>query len=141
MHTPVHACSDSEVTPPIIDRRLPELEVIHVDDAVPGWEDRRAGGIHHCLERPVSIRKRTCPTGCGHPSGLPQDRRHHRISLLHLGDTPWARIGEHVGQRNLAITANTYTHVRSDETEVDYGVLIRARMTHAPLHQEAEIVR
>jgi hypothetical protein len=24
---------------------------------------------------------------------------------------PWARIGEFVGQRNLAVTANTYTHV------------------------------
>jgi hypothetical protein len=30
------------------------------------------------------------------------------------------RIGEHVGQRNLAVTANTYTHVLSDEQELDY---------------------
>ena len=41
----------------------------------------------------------------------PHDLRHRRISLLHLGGVPWARIGEHVGQRNLAVTANTYTHV------------------------------
>jgi hypothetical protein len=37
---------------------------------------------------------------------------------------PWARIGEQVGQRNLAVTANTYTHVMLDEGEVDYRVLL-----------------
>ena len=37
---------------------------------------------------------------------------------------PWARIGEFVGQRNLAVTANTYTHVLFDEAEVDYGALL-----------------
>jgi hypothetical protein len=41
--------------------------------------------------------------------------------LLHLGGIPWARIGEHVGQ--LAITANTYSHVLADETELDYAGL------------------
>ncbi len=45
-------------------------------------------------------------------------------SLLHLGGTPWARIGEHVGQRNLAVTANTYTHVLADEAELDYEALL-----------------
>jgi hypothetical protein len=45
-------------------------------------------------------------------------------ALLHLGGTPWARIGEHVGQRNLAVTANTYTHVLVDETEIDYAPLL-----------------
>ena len=35
-------------------------------------------------------------------------------SLLHLAGVPWARIGEHVGQRNLAVTANTYSHVLAD---------------------------
>jgi hypothetical protein len=44
--------------------------------------------------------------------------------LLHLGGVPWARIGEHVGQRNLAVTANTYTHVLSDETELDYERMV-----------------
>jgi hypothetical protein len=32
---------------------------------------------------------------------------------------PWARIGEHLGQRNLAVTANTYSHVLGDEAELD----------------------
>jgi hypothetical protein len=47
---------------------------------------------------------------------------------------PWARIGEHVGQRNLAVTANTYTHVLTDEAEVDYAAHIDARTTHIPMH-------
>jgi hypothetical protein len=34
---------------------------------------------------------------------------------------PWARIGEFVGQRNLAVTANTYSHVLIDETELNYA--------------------
>jgi integrase len=54
----------------------------------------------------------------------PHDLRHRRISLLHLGGVPWARIGEHVGQRNLSVTANTYTHVLTDETEIDYAALL-----------------
>jgi hypothetical protein len=37
---------------------------------------------------------------------------------------PWARIGELVGQRDLAVTANTYTHVLLDETELDYAKLL-----------------
>ncbi len=43
-------------------------------------------------------------------------------------------IGELVGQRNLAVTANTYTHVLSDEPELDYQVLLRDRTTHTPVH-------
>jgi hypothetical protein len=37
---------------------------------------------------------------------------------------PWARIGEFVGQRNLAVTANTYSHVLIDEAEADYAALL-----------------
>ena len=44
----------------------------------------------------------------------------------HLRGEPWARIGEWVGQRNLAVTANTYTHVLTDEAELDYRALLRA---------------
>jgi hypothetical protein len=43
---------------------------------------------------------------------------------MHLQNVPWARIGEHVGQRNLAVTANTYTHVLPDETELNYATLV-----------------
>jgi hypothetical protein len=37
---------------------------------------------------------------------------------------PWARIGEFVGQRSLAVTADTYTHVLTDETELSYAELL-----------------
>ena len=43
---------------------------------------------------------------------------------MHLRGIPWARIGEFVGQRNLATTANTYSHVIVDETELDYADLL-----------------
>ena len=66
---------------------------------------------------------RAC-TAAGVPAFSPHDLRHRRISLLHLGGVPWARIGEHVGQRNLAVTANTYTHVLVDESEIDYATLL-----------------
>jgi integrase len=66
---------------------------------------------------------RAC-TAAGVPAFSPHDLRHRRISLLHLGGAPWARIGEHVGQRNLAVTANTYSHVLPDEAELDYAALL-----------------
>jgi integrase len=60
------------------------------------------------------------------PLWSPHDLRHRRISLLHLRGMPWARIGEFVGQRNLSVTADTYTHVLVDETELDYRRLLNA---------------
>jgi integrase len=66
---------------------------------------------------------RAC-TAAGVPAFSPHDLRHRRISLLHLGGVPWARIGEHMGQRNLAVTANTYSHVLADEAELDYADLL-----------------
>ena len=70
--------------------------------------------------------------GC--PAFSPHDLRHRRISLLHLTGVPWARIGEHIGQRNLAVTANIYSHVLIDETELDYeNLLERARSVQTPV--------
>lgn len=66
---------------------------------------------------------RSC-TAAGVPAFSPHDLRHRRISLLHLAGEPWAWIGEQVGQRNIAVTANTYSHVLADEAELDYGTLI-----------------
>ena len=60
----------------------------------------------------------------GIPVFSPHDLRHRRISLLHLRGVPWARIGEFVGQRDLTVAANTYTHVLADETEVNYVKLL-----------------
>lgn len=66
---------------------------------------------------------RAC-TAAAVPAFSPHDVRHRRISLLHLSGVPWARIGEHVGQRSLRVTADTYSHVLSDERELDYGSLL-----------------
>lgn len=66
---------------------------------------------------------RAC-TAAGVPVFSPHDLRHRRISLLHLGGVPWATIGQSVGQRDLAVTANTYTHVLADERELDYANLL-----------------
>jgi hypothetical protein len=41
-----------------------------------------------------------------------------------LRGVPWARIGEFVGQRNLSVTADVYSHVLGDETELDYASLL-----------------
>jgi integrase len=65
----------------------------------------------------------------GIPLWSPHDLRHRRISLLHLRGVPWARIGEFVGQRNLSVTADTYTHVLVDEAELDYGRLFLDLLT------------
>jgi integrase len=65
---------------------------------------------------------RAC-TAAGVPTFSPHDLRHRRVSLLHLGGMPWARIGEAVGHDS-ATAARTYTHVMADENEVDYASLI-----------------
>jgi integrase len=57
----------------------------------------------------------------GIPLWSPHDLRHRRISLLHLRGVPWAKIGAFVGQRNLSVTADIYTHVLVDEAELDYS--------------------
>jgi integrase len=69
---------------------------------------------------------RAC-AAAGVPAFSPHDLRHRRISLLHLAGVPWARIGEHVGQRNLAVIANTYSHVLPDESELDYAARLTSR--------------
>ena len=43
---------------------------------------------------------------------------------MHRQGRSWAQIGQFVGQRNLAVTANTYTHVLLDDRELDYRKLL-----------------
>lgn len=71
-------------------------------------------------ERLRTALTRAC-TAAGAPSFSPHDLRHRRVSLLHLGGMPWARIGEFVGHDDLVTTARTYTHVVVDERELDYA--------------------
>jgi integrase len=68
---------------------------------------------------------RAC-TAAGVPTFSPHDLRHRRVSLLHLGGMPWARIGEAVGHDS-ATAARTYTHVMADEHEVDCTEFIASR--------------
>jgi hypothetical protein len=44
---------------------------------------------------------------------------------MHLRGVTWARIAEFVGQRDLTVTANTYTHVLVDEGELDYQEVLK----------------
>jgi integrase len=67
---------------------------------------------------------RAC-TAAGVPAFSPHDLRHRRVSLLHLGGMPWARMGELVGHDDLVTTARTYTHVVADEGELDYAELMQ----------------
>jgi integrase len=66
------------------------------------------------IERFRTAIARAC-RAAGVPSFSPHDLRHRRVSLLHLGGMPWARIGELVGHDDLVTTARTYTHVVADE--------------------------
>ena len=71
----------------------------------------------------------------GVPSWSPHHLRHRRISLLHHQGETWAEIGAKVGQRNLSVTADTYSHALFDYREIDRTkLLVRARMTHTPPH-------
>ena len=58
------------------------------------------------------------------PPFSPHDLRHRRISLLHRRGRSRADIAALVGQRDLAVTANTYTHVLVDGREVDLEGLL-----------------
>jgi integrase len=91
------------------------------DDRVP---DRPVfGGFGQ--ERFRTALQRAC-TGAGIASFSPHDLRHRRVSLLHAQGLPWARIGEVVGHADVMTTARTYTHVLSDEQELDYVSLLGA---------------
>jgi integrase len=78
---------------------------------------------------------RAC-TGAGVPAFSPHDLRHRRISLLHAQGVSWARVGELVGQRNLAVTANTYTHVLLDEAELDVEEALRCSDDETPVRHK-----
>jgi integrase len=74
----------------------------------------------------------------GVPVFSPHALRHRRISLSHRQGVSWATIGERMGQRNLAVTANTYTHAMIDGQEVDRAKLLARAAdvgaVHAPVH-------
>jgi len=59
----------------------------------------------------------------GIPLYSPHDLRHRRISLWHMQGVPLAQVGQWVGQRNLSVTADTYTHVITD-AEIARGAFL-----------------
>jgi integrase len=75
------------------------------------------------------------------PVFSPHDLRRRRISLWNdhddNGDRPglsWPEIGKRVGQRNVATTADTYSHVLMDYREIDRPKLLkRVRAVHSPV--------
>jgi integrase len=103
--------------PPLLYRAV--LELCPRDDRHP---DRRVFE-NFSADRLRTAINRAC-TAAGVPTFSPHDLRHRRISLMHLGGVPWATIGQAVGQRDLAVTANTYSHVLTDECELDYAGLL-----------------
>jgi hypothetical protein len=62
--------------------------------------------------------------GRAHPDVQPHDLRHRRISLLHLEACPGRGSASSSGSAACSVTADVYSHVLSDETEVDYAALL-----------------
>lgn len=97
-----------------------------IERSLPSREDRDLeaplfGGVG--ADRLRTAIGRACKA-TGVPLFSPHDLHHRRISLLlHLHGVPWARIGEFVGQRDLAVNATTYSHVLTNEAELDYKAL------------------
>jgi integrase len=113
----------------------PPADVFAAVVALVPREDRELGAL--VFEGFAATRLRTAIgracRAAGVPLFSPHDLRHRRISLLHLGGAPWARIGEAMGQRSLAVTADTYTHVLTDERELDYAELLAPSSSDPPL--------
>ncbi len=104
--------------PPVLFGAVTEL--VARDDRTP--ERRVFGGFG--ADRFRTAITRAC-TAAAVPTFSPHDLRHRRVSLLHLGGMPWARIGELVGHGDIVTTARTYTHVVADEAELDYTEVLR----------------
>jgi integrase len=107
---------------------LPPVLAHAIEHQLGPRDDRDLGARMFPDSRSTALRTaitRAC-RAAGVPEFSPHDLRHRRVSVFHLQGMPWARIGEHVGQSDLSTTANTYTHVLIDETEVDYKELLAA---------------
>lgn len=97
-------------------------EVFAAVDALVPREDRDLEAPVFGWLKQANLRReiaRACKA-TGTPLWSPHDLRHRRISLLHREGVSWAQIGEWLGQRDLATTANRYTHVIVGR-EVDYS--------------------
>jgi integrase len=114
-----------------------------VVDRLPAREDRDLEAPLFPIGSADNLRMavgRAC-RDAGIPSWSPHDLRHRRISLLHQQGESWAEIGAKVGQRNLSVTADRYTHAMLDYGEIDRPKLLeRVRFAHTLGHtSEAEL--
>lgn len=108
---------------------LPDVLADAIEATLPPREDRDLeaplfpGATADRLRTAIA---RSCKAS-GVPVFSPHDLRHRRISLLHAQGRSWAEIGRLVGQKKLSVTADTYTHVLSDGTELDYASVLARR--------------
>jgi integrase len=97
-------------------------------DRLPPREDRdpaaRLFGNATADRLRTAIARACTASGTAHFS--PHDLRHRRISLLHKQGLSWAEIGEQMGQRSRAVTADTYSHTIADYREIDRAALVGA---------------
>jgi integrase len=105
---------------------LPDVLAEAIEATLPPREDRDPdarlfGNVG--ADRLRTAIARAC-RAAGVPVFSPHDLRHRRISLLHRQGRSWAEIGRFVGQRKLSVTADTYTHVLIEGSEVDYAELL-----------------
>jgi integrase len=88
--------------------------------------------------------QRAC-VAAGIPLFSPHDLRHRRISLGHLAGIPWARIGEQVGQRDLAVTPTptptSSPMKRSLTTQSCSEKHVRCRPRCRPSHYESSYLQ
>ena len=116
---------------------LPDDLFRAVVERLPTHEDRDPDAPLFSIRSADNLRMavgRAC-RDAGVPSWSPHDLRHRRISLLHWEGESWAEIGAKVGQRNLSVTADRYTHAMLDYGEIDRTKLLeRVRAAHTPMH-------
>ena len=109
----------------------PSPEVMAAVASLVPREDRHADMLVFPPSRPgqslqAALRTelgRACKAA-GVPHFSPHALRHRRISLWHRQGKEWALIGARVGQKDLATTANTYTHVLLDDAELHLAELL-----------------
>ena len=92
-----------------------------VVERLPAREDRDMGAPLFTIGSADRLRMaigRAC-RDAGVPSWPPHHLRHRRISLLHRQGETWAEIGAKVGQRNLSLTADTYSHALFDYRKIE----------------------
>jgi integrase len=106
--------------------QLPDVLADALAATLPPREDRRSEA--RLFDGVTSDRLRTAIARACRAAAIPvfspHDLRHRKISLLHKQGRTWAEIGQFVGQRQLSVTADIYTHVLSDGREVDYERLL-----------------